>query len=92
MIRSFRSKGLALFAHTGSAKKLSVEHVGRVARVLNQLNAATKPDDMNLPGNRFHALTGDRAGTYAVNASGNYRITFCWDGQDAVDVDLEDYH
>ncbi len=92
MIRSFRSKGLALFAQTGNAKKLSVEHVGRVARVLNQLNAATKPDDLNLPGNRFHALTGDRAGTYAVNASGNYRITFRWDGQDAVDVDLEDYH
>ena len=47
---------------------------------------------MNLPGWRFHLLKGDQAGRYAVDASGNWRITFGWDGQDAVDVDLEDYH
>lgn len=47
---------------------------------------------MNRPGNRFRALTADRASTCAANASGNRRITFRWDVQDVVDVDLEDHH
>lgn len=54
--------------------------------------AARRPEDMDLPGNRFHALKGRRKGTYAVDASGNFRITFRWHGDDAVDLDLEDYH
>lgn len=92
MIRSFKNKGLRLFAETGDARKLSVENAGRVRRILLQINAATKPEDMNLPGLRFHELSGDRKGTYAVNASGNYRITFRWEAPDAIEVDLEDYH
>jgi proteic killer suppression protein len=47
---------------------------------------------MNLPGYRFHALKGDRAGTYAVAVSGNWRITFSFEGGDAYRVNLEDYH
>ena len=47
---------------------------------------------MNLPGLRFHALKGASKDRYAVDASGNFRITFAFDGEDAVEVDLEDYH
>lgn len=47
---------------------------------------------MNMPGLRFHPLKGRDRGRYAVDASGNRRVTFAWDGEDAVDVDLEDYH
>lgn len=92
MIRSFSSKGLRLFAETGDPKKLSVENVGRVRRILVQLEAATSPEDIDLPGYRFHELSGSRKGTYAIEASGNYRITFRWDAPDVIDVDLEDYH
>ena len=46
---------------------------------------------MNAPGLRFHTLKGREKGRYAVDASGNWRITFAWDGEDAVEVDLEDY-
>ena len=92
MIRSFKSKALRLFAETGDARKLSVPDAGRVRRILNELDVAKVPEDMNLPGYRFHALKGARKGGFAVDASGNYRITFRWDGEDAVDVDLEDYH
>jgi toxin HigB-1 len=56
------------------------------------LDAAMRPDEMNLPGYRFHRLKGDRAGTYAVTVSGNWRITFAFEGEDATRVDLEDYH
>jgi proteic killer suppression protein len=83
---------LRLFAETGDARKLSVPNARRVQRILNELDVAKAPEDTNLPGYRFHALKGDRKGTFAVDASGNYRITFGWQGEDAVDVDLEDYH
>ena len=47
---------------------------------------------MDLPGYKFHPLKGDRKGAYAVSVTGNWRITFEFDGQDAVNVNLEDYH
>jgi toxin HigB-1 len=56
------------------------------------MDAALVPDDLNLPGFRFHGLKGQDRGRYAVDASGNWRITFAWDGKDAIDIDLEDYH
>lgn len=91
MIKSFRSKALKLFAGKGDASKLPVQNVGRVGRILVLLNAATKPEDMNLPGYRFHGLQG-KPKRYALDASGNYRVTFGWEGEDAIEVDLEDYH
>ena len=92
MIRSFRDKGLRRFAETGDPSRLSVRNPARIARILGSLEAARSPEDMNVPGYRFHALSGDRAGRYAVDASGNWRITFGWEGYYAVNVDLEDYH
>jgi toxin HigB-1 len=47
---------------------------------------------MNLPGYGFHPLKGDRKGTYAVSVSGDWRMTFRFEGEHAVEVDLEDYH
>lgn len=92
MIRTFKDKGLRQFFTTGDPRKLSVRQADRVARILAALDDAERPEDMNVPGLRFHALSGRAKGRYAVNASGNWRITFAWDGNDAVDVDLEDYH
>jgi proteic killer suppression protein len=92
MIRSFRSKALRRFAEQRDASKLSVPNVRRIETILGRLDGAVSPEDMNLPGYRFHGLKGRDKGRYAVDASGNWRITFAWDGKDAVDLDLEDYH
>ena len=91
VIRSFRSKALKLFSVKGDASRLPVRNFARIARILAALNAAVLPEDMNLPGYRFHSLQGQQK-RYAVDASGNYRVTYGWEGQDAIDVDLEDYH
>lgn len=91
MIRSFRSKALKRFAEKGDASKLSVSNIDRVRRALARLDASVKPEDMNLPGFRFHGLQG-KPKRFAVDASGNWRITFGWEDGDAIDVDLEDYH
>lgn len=92
MIRSFKDKGLARFAANGDPSRLSVQNAAKVARMLNALNAASRPRDMDVPGWRFHELTGKRKGDYSVTVTGNWRLTFGWDGEDAVDVNLEDYH
>jgi len=92
MIRSFRSKALsALFASVLTGR-LPVENSARVSRMLRALNAAERPEDVNLPGFRFHSLSGRYKGRYSITVTGNWRITFGWDGQDAIDVDIEDYH
>ena len=92
MIRSFRSKALKLYAETGNASKLSVSNVDRAHRILRALNEAKSPEQMNIPGYRFHPLKGREKGRYAIDASANWRITFGWSDKDAIDVDLEDYH
>jgi toxin HigB-1 len=92
MIRSFRSKALRRFAETGDGSKLSVQNLVRLRLILDNLDRATRPEQMNIPGLRFHPLKGRDKRRYAVWASGNFRITFGWTGEDATDVDLEDYH
>jgi proteic killer suppression protein len=92
MIRSIRSKALKRYAETGDRAKLSVQNLRRLDAILERLETAVVAEDMNIPGWRFHALKGKLAGRYAIDASGNWRVTFGWDGADAVDVDLEDYH
>jgi proteic killer suppression protein len=92
VIRSFRSRSLRQFAATGDASKLSVPNHERVRQILLALDTATAPQAMNIPGLKFHSLKGRDKGRYAVWASGNYRITFGWEGEDAINVDLEDYH
>lgn len=91
MIKSFRSKALRRFAATGDGSKLPVRKSDRLERMLARLDAAKVPEDMNLPGYRFHGLRGTPK-RYATDASGNYRLIFGWKGEDAFDVDLEDYH
>jgi toxin HigB-1 len=92
MIRSFRSSALRRFAESGDGSRLSIPNTDRVRRILQALNAARRPQDMDIPGYGFHALKGDLKGRYAIRARGNWRITFAWHDTDAIDVDLEDYH
>lgn len=92
MIKGFRHKGLDGFFRKSDRSKIDAKQAGRVRRILDRLEAATRPEDMNLPGYGFHELKGDRKGTYAVSVSGNRRISFRFDGGDAAEVNLEDYH
>lgn len=92
MIKGFKDKGLRQFAATGSTAKLSVQKVDRLSAILSALNVATAPDQMNVPGWRFHELKPRSSGVYSVTISGNWRITFSFEGVDAIDVDLVDYH
>ena len=91
-IRGLRHKGLELFFSTGTTSKIQARHAARLRLILGRLNVATEPRDMNLPGLRLHQLKGDRQGTWAVNVSGNWRVTFVFVNKDVDEVDYEDYH
>ena len=92
MIRSFRHKGIEKFFLTGSKAGIQPKHALKLNEQLTLLNAATRPEHMNVPGWKFHALSGDLAAHWAVSVSGNWRLTFQVDGEDAVLVDYRDYH
>ncbi|MCC5843331.1 MAG: type II toxin-antitoxin system RelE/ParE family toxin [Verrucomicrobia bacterium] len=92
MIKSFRHAGLEKFFSTGSKAGIQTQHAKRLTLILGRLHASSGPRDMDLPGLRLHELTGNRKGTWSVSVSGNWRITFLFQGEDAILVDYEDYH
>ena len=92
MIKTFKHRGLEKFFTSGSYKGIPGSSATRIERLLDVLDACAAPTDMALPGFKFHELKGDRKGTYSIAVTGNYRITFQFEGEDATNVDLEDYH
>jgi proteic killer suppression protein len=92
MIRNFKHKGLALFFSASDHRAVPGRYVSKIKYILDALDEARKPFEMDIKGCGFHELKGDRKATYAVIVSRNWRITFKVDGEDAIDVHLEDYH
>ena len=92
MIRSFKHKGLKRFFETGKTSEIQAQHAKRLRLILGRLHAARQLKDMNLPGLRLHELKGNRSGTWAVDVSGNWRITFRFQGEEVEVVDYEDCH
>lgn len=92
MILGFRHKGLRRLFEDDDRRNLNAQDVEKIIRVLARLNQARTPQDMGVPGFRLHALRGDLKGFWAVTVRANWRIIFRFDGQDACDVDLIDYH
>lgn len=92
VIKQFRHKGLQRLFDTGSKAGVQAAHVHKLRRQLARLDAASSSQDMNVPGWKLHALTGDLSGHWSVLVSGNWRLTFTFDGEDAVLVDYRDYH
>jgi proteic killer suppression protein len=91
-VTSFRHKGLERFFSAGSKAGIQAKHADRLRLILGRLNVARTPADMRLPGLDLHELQGRRQGTWAVTVSGNWRLTFGFEGRDAVHVNYEDYH
>jgi proteic killer suppression protein len=92
VIKSFRHNGVERFFRTGSKAGIQPKHAKRLTLQLARLDAATSAADMNLPGWRWHALSADLAGHWAVWVDENWRLTFSFEGANAVLVDYQDYH
>ena len=92
MIRSFHHRGLRRLFERGDPSRIGADQLDRITLALADLEAASKPSDVDLPGYRLHPLRGDLEGLWSISISGNWRITFRFEDGDAYDVDLVDYH
>lgn len=92
MIKSFRHKGIKKFFEKGSTAGIQPAHRTKLRIQLTALDNATKPDDMDAPGWRLHPLGGKLKGFWSISVNGNWRLTFAFEGENAVLVDYQDYH
>ena len=92
MIKSFRHAGIQHLFKTGSKAGINPAHAEKLVNRLQVLDFAKSAPDMNMPGWGLHKLTGELKGHWAVKVSGNWRLTFAFERQDAILVDYQDYH
>ncbi|MDD2815990.1 MAG: type II toxin-antitoxin system RelE/ParE family toxin [Thiotrichaceae bacterium] len=97
MIKTFQHKGLEAFFRDGNpayenTAGIQHKHADKLKRLLSRLNVSAHPEDMNLPGSNLHQLKRNLKGHYAVSVSGNWRLTFKFEGKDVILVDYQDYH
>ena len=92
VIRKFKHKGLERFFLRGTKAGIQAPHASKLRLILSRLHASVTPKDMDLPGLFLHQLKESGKSVWSVRVSGNWRITFRFDGPDAVDVNYEDYH
>lgn len=91
-IKKFRHKGLKIFFENGDKSGIQSSHSTRIGLILDLLDSAVKPKDMDFPGSGFHHLKGDLKNYFSVTVNGNWRIIFTFIENDAYDVNLVDYH
>ena len=92
MIQSFKHRGLKRLYERGDRSGIRPDLVDTVEDILARLDQATTPQQMNLPGYRLHPLKGTLKGFWAVSVRANWRMVFRFQGVNASDVDLIDYH
>ena len=90
-IAGFRSKGLRELFEKGHTGKIGRRFHDRAIELLDLIDAAEDVRDFAGVAD-FHALKGDRAGTYSMHVNGNWCITFRFEQGDAFDLNFENYH
>lgn len=92
MIKSFAHKGLEKFFQSGSKAGIQAHHAIRLRLQLAMLDNARRAEDMGAPGWSLHPLKGNLKGHWSITVNGNWRLTFRFEGEDAILVDYQDYH
>jgi proteic killer suppression protein len=93
MIQTFANSETKSFFETGRSRRLPPDILKRAAMRLTQLNAAVKIEDLRLPpSNQLELLSGDRAGQWSIRINKQWRVCFNFEGGDAFDVEIIDYH
>ena len=93
MIRTFADKQTEQFWVTGKIRRLPADIARRALRKLSAIDAAAAVEVLRVPpGNRLHALEGDRAGQHSISVNDQWRVCFRFEDGDAYDVEICDYH
>jgi proteic killer suppression protein len=91
MIGEFRHKGLEEIYLTGKTRRIGPDSIRKCIRILQLLEVAGQPEELKIAGFHFHGLEG-KSKRWSLRVTGNYRVTFGWSGETALEVDFEDYH
>jgi toxin HigB-1 len=92
MIRSFKHRGLKRLYERDDRRGIRADFADTIQEILTVLDEAAMPQELDLPGYRLHPLKGDLKGFWSVTVRANWRIIFRFEGADAFDVELIDYH
>jgi proteic killer suppression protein len=93
VIKTFADGHTRSVYETGRSRRFPPDIVRRAIRKLEYIDLATSINDLRiLPGNRLHALEGDRSGQYSISINDQWRICFRFVDGDAHDVEIADYH
>lgn len=94
MIRSFACRETERWFNDQTARRLPPQIQRAARRKLLLLNQARRLEDLRAPyyGNPLEALKGDRKGQHSIRINDQWRICFRWEGQDAFEVEIVDYH
>ena len=91
-LRCFKHRGLKRLYERGDRGRIRPDLIHTVEDILARLDEAETSQAMNLPGYRLHPLKGGLKGFWSVTVRANWRIIFRFEGADAFDVELTDYH
>jgi proteic killer suppression protein len=92
VIRSFKHRGLKRLYERDDRSGIRPDFADTIQEILTVLDDAATPQELDLPGYRLHPLKGDLKGFWSVTVRANWRIIFRFEGTDAFDVELIDYH
>jgi proteic killer suppression protein len=93
VIKTFADRRTKELYETGRAKRFPSDVAKRAARKLEYVDLAKRLDDLRVPpGDRLHALEGDRKGQYSISINDEWRVCFRFEDGDAYEVEVCDYH
>lgn len=93
MIQNFKDKEAQKVFERKHSRKLPLDIQQVALRKLRMLNRAETLQDLRVPpANRLERLVGDREGQYSIRVNDQWRICFVWQNDDALDVEIVDYH
>ena len=93
MIKSFACRETAKLFRRESPRRFPADIQSRAFMRLMQIDAATRVEDLRLPpSNRLERLKSDRQGQWSIRINDQWRLCFRFEGGDAFDVEITDYH
>jgi proteic killer suppression protein len=92
VIRSFKHRGLKRLYERDDRSGIRPDLLETVERILTVLNSASSPQALDIPRYHLHPLKGELKGLWSVTVRANWRIIFRFEGNDAFDVEMIDYH
>ena len=93
MIKNFKDDETQKIYQRQRSRKLPSDIQQVALRKLRMINNSVTINDLRVPpANRLEKLSGNRAGQWSIRINDQWRVCFRWEGSDALDVEITDYH